>query len=210
MSQFVMEERFETIKRVLDNRTQYMALCAENTFHPHNASALIRHCDAFGVQDFHTIESLCDFRPSKNVVQGTVNWIDPYRHSRTSEAIDYFRANGYRVVATTPHDSETTPELFDIEGGKFALIFGTELQGVSDEMIESADEFLKIPMYGFIDSLNVSASAAIVLHVLAQRLHSSEVDWQLSDNEYARLLLDWTMKTVRKSEKILMRYEQRG
>lgn len=207
MSQFVTEERFAKMLRVAELRSRYLTVCMENTFHAHNASALVRHCDAFGVQDFHTVETLCKFSPSTDVVQGSDQWITFRRHQNTAAALESFRSDGYRIVATSPNVGDHTPESFDIEAGRFVLVFGTELQGISDEVMEGADEFIRIPMCGFIDSLNVSASAAILLHTLTERMRRSEVEWQLLEGERQAILLDWLMKAVRKSEKILVHFD---
>ena len=154
---FITDERAEVLSRTLDSRTRYMTICMENTYHAQNASALVRHCEAFGVQDIHTIEDRCKFNPNLNIVRGTDKWIDLHRHHSTAEAIEALRADGYRIVATTPHRGDSSPETFDVAKGKFALVFGTEDKGISDEVIEAADEFVRIPMCGMVESLNVSA-----------------------------------------------------
>ena len=164
---FMMPERMETLRSTVGMRTRYMTLLAENTFHPHNASALVRHCEAFGVQAMHTVETLCEFNPSSNIVRGTDKWVDIVRHESTAEALAALRGSGYRIVATTPHRESCTPETFDVARGPFALVFGTEHAGISDEVIAGADEFLRIPMCGMVESLNVSASAAILVYMLS-------------------------------------------
>lgn len=204
MAEFMTPERLETLRGVLAERTRYMTICMENTFHPQNASALVRHCDAFGVQDIHTIETLCRFKPNVNIVKGTDKWIHFHRHGNTTEALAALKADGYRIVATTPHEGgDTTPEQFDVTKGKFALVFGTEHEGISQEVIDSADEFIRIPMWGFVESLNVSASAAILIYMLSQKVREHTTGWQLPEEEQARILFEWTMKTVKDSERIL-------
>ena len=207
---FITDERAEVLSRTLDSRTRYMTICMENTYHAQNASALVRHCEAFGVQDIHTIEDRCKFNPNLNIVRGTDKWIDLHRHHSTTEAIEALRADGYRIVATTPHRGDSSPESFDVAKGKFALVFGTEDTGISDEVIESADEFVRIPMCGMVESLNVSASAAILIYMLAQRIREQVTGWQLSDAEQLRLLTRWTMSSVRDYEGILRKGEQSG
>ena len=164
MSQFLTEERVEVLRRTLASRTRYMTILTENTFHPQNASALVRHCEAFGLQDLHTVETRCKFNPNVNIVRGTDKWVDITRHESTEEAISTLKGAGYRLVATTPHRESCTPETFDVAKGPFCLVFGTEHAGVSDEIIEAADEYLRIPMCGMVESLNVSSSAAILIY----------------------------------------------
>ena len=182
----------------------------ENMFHPQNASAIMRHCEAFGVQQIHTVEDRCKFDPSVNIVRGTQKWVDVEHHDNTKEALAALKAEGYRIVATTPHRCSSTPETFDVTKGKFALVFGTEHAGISDEVIEAADEFLMIPMCGMVESLNVSASAAILIYMLSERIRQQTDNWQLSQAEALKLLTRWTMSSVRDYERILRRGEEEG
>lgn len=205
MTEFMLPERVDNFRKVLDDRTRYVTVCMENTFHPQNASALIRTCEAFGIQDIHTIEELCRFKPNVNIVKGTDKWVDTYRYTNTADALKALKANGYRIVATTPHRNDTTPVDFDVTAGKFALVFGTEHAGISDEVIAAADDFIQIPMWGFVESLNVSASAAILLYNLTERLRKSDAEWHLSDSEKLPLLFDWIMSSVRNSRNILLK-----
>lgn len=203
LAEFMLPERFQTMQRVVENRTRYMTVCAENTFHPQNASALVRHCEAFGVQELHAIEFLCGFQANLHIVRGTDKWVDIERHTSTSEALALLKGRGYRIVAATPHTDDHTPEDFDIAKGPFCLIFGTEKQGISPEVMAEADEFIKIPMYGFVESLNVSASAAILIQGLVERLHRSDAEWQLSEHEQWELLYRWCVESVKNAESIL-------
>ena len=206
MKGFLTEERIEVLRRTLNERTRYMTILTENTYHPQNASALIRHCEAFGVQDLHTVETVCKFNPNIDIVRGTDKWVDIIRHESTAEAIASLKAAGYRIVATTPHRDSCTPETFDVEKAPFCLVFGTEHTGVSDEIIEAADEYLRIPMCGMVESLNVSASAAILIYMLSQRIRlSQQIDWHLKDIEYQELMFRWVMSSARDAERVLER-----
>ncbi len=211
LTEFMTEERADVLERVLSMRTRYMTILTENTFHPQNASALVRHCEAFGVQDIHTVETLCKFNPNTHIVRGTDKWIDLKRHSSTTEAIAALRSEGYRIVATTPHRESCTPESFDVTRGRFALVFGTEHAGISDEVLTAADEYLRIPMCGLVESLNVSASAAILIYQLSTRMRTSACDWHLTDCEHAEILYRWMRESVRDADRILeRRFGDRG
>ena len=206
IQEFLTEERIDVLCRTVDQRTRYMTILTENTYHPQNASALIRHCEAFGVQDLHTVETVCKFNPNVDIVRGTDKWVDITRHASTTEAIASLKSEGYRIVATTPHRESCTPETFDVEKGKFCLVFGTEHAGVSDEIIESADEYLRIPMCGMVESLNVSASAAILIYMLSQRMRlCSAIDWQLDKRDRIDVLFRWIMSSARDAERVLER-----
>ena len=205
LSSFLLESRIDTLNRALDMRTEYLTVMTENMFHAQNASAIVRHCEAFGVQNIHTVEDLCPFLPTLNIALGTDKWIDVKRHATTADAIKDLRKEGYRIIATTPHHKSCTPETFDVKRGKFALVFGTEKTGVSEEIMAEADEFLQIPMCGMVDSLNVSASAAILIYMLSQRMRLECDNWHLSDEKRARTLYDWYRYAVRDSEALLER-----
>ncbi len=205
LAEFMTAERVETLVGTLSRRTYQMTILSENTFHSQNASALMRHCEAFGVQRMHAIEELCDFKTYTDIVRGTDKWVDLERYTNTTDAIAQLKSEGYRIVATTPHQHDTTPETFDVGAGKFALVFGTEHAGISQEIIDAADEFLMIPMCGMVESLNVSASAAILIYMLSERLRATTEGWELSDLESAEVLYRWMQGSVRESEKVLRR-----
>lgn len=195
---FMTEQRFQTISRTLDMRTGYMTVCMENTFHPQNASAIVRTCEAFGIQDIYTIETICKFNPNLHIVRGTDKWIDIHRNRSANEAIAALRGGGYRIMATTPHQQDCTPETFDVDAGPFALVFGTEHAGISEEIVAAADGFIRIPMCGFVESLNVSASAAIVLYTLSERLRRSKTtDWKIDEGRKAELRFRWMVESLK-------------
>ena len=210
LTKFITDERREVLQRTVDSRTHYMRILTENMFHPQNASAIMRHCEAFGIQQIHTVEDRCKFDPSVNIVRGTQKWVDVEHHDTTAEALATLKAEGYRIVATTPHRCSATPETFDVTKGKFTLVFGTEHAGISDEVIAAADDFLMIPMCGMVESLNVSASAAILIYMLSERIRQTVDGWQLSEEQKLKLLTRWTMSSVRDYERILRRAEEDG
>lgn len=205
LAEFMMPERCEVLRRTLCGRTRYMTVLAENMFHGQNAAALIRHCEAFGVQDMHTIETLCPFEPNPDIVRGTDQWVDIHRHTSTAGALAALRGAGYRIVATTPHREDVTPETFDVGRGPFALVFGTEHAGISDEVIAGADEFLRIPMCGMVESLNVSASAAILIYMLSERVRMTVDHWRMTEAEQAEVLYRWMCSSVKDAAGILKR-----
>ncbi len=205
LASFMTGERFELFRRTVAARTDYLTLLTENTFHPHNAAALIRHAEAFGLLRLHTVETRCPFDPSRNISRGSDRWIELVRHASTAEALAALKGEGYRLVATTPHRESCTPETFDVARGPFVLLFGTEHAGISDEALAAADEYLRIPMCGLVASLNVSASAAILLYQLSRRVREQVPDWRLSEERQRRLLYDWVRRSVRDADRILER-----
>ena len=205
LSQFILPERCETLSRTVSNRTKYMTLVAENMFHPQNASALVRHCEAFGVQTLHTVQTFCRFNPNVDIVRGTDKWIDMYHHTSTAEALQHLKGEGYRIIATSPHYQSCTPESFDVTKGKFAIVMGTEKTGISDEVMAAADEFLKIPMCGMVESLNVSACAAIIIYMLSERMRHEVNGWQMTEAEQITTLYHWMIHSVKDARPLLER-----
>ena len=200
---FMTPERFEVLRRTVAMRTDYMTVLAENMYHGQNAAALIRHCEAFGLQELHTIETLCPFEPNPDIARGTDRWVDVRRHASTGEALAALKRDGYRIVATTPHRQDVTPETFDVGRGPFTLVFGTEHAGISEEVIASADEFLRIPMCGMVESLNVSASAAILIYMLSERVRLTTPGWRMTCERQQEVLLRWMCRSVKDAPQIL-------
>jgi tRNA (guanosine-2'-O-)-methyltransferase len=211
LSEFVTEQRNKQFDKVLNFRSRYIAIALEDIYQPHNASAVLRTCDCFGVQDVHIIENNNRFNIEEGVAMGSSKWLSLKQYNKSSNntitAIEQLKSEGYRIVATTLHEKETDLENFDISNGKFALFFGTELTGLSADVIQNADEFLKIPMYGFTESFNISVSAAIILHHLTSQLRNSEIAWSLSEEEKEDLKIEWLKKTIKSHELIVKRFE---
>ena len=208
LGKLVTEKRFDLFKSVLDDRTKYLTIAIEDIYQSHNASAVLRSCDCFGIQDVHIIEDKNKFMPNSEIAMGSSKWLSLNKYhgeNSTINAITNLRENGYRIVATTPHTNDINLEEFDITKGKTALFFGTELNGLTKQMLDNADEYLKIPMYGFTESFNISVSAAITLHHLRHKLNNSDIKWQLSTDEKDEILLNWLKKSIKKSDMIIER-----
>lgn len=206
LSQFISPERLETFHKVLEKRTRYITVVLEDIYQSQNASAVLRSCDCLGVQDVHIIENKNKFQLNPDVVLGSAKWLSLSKHNseenNTSAAIAKLRADGYRIVATSPHRNDTDLDDMDLPKGKIALLFGTEMRGLTDNALEQADEYLKIPIVGFTESFNISVSAAIILYQLTQKLRDSEIPWELSEIERDQLLLEWLRITIKKPELI--------
>ena len=205
LSQFVTDERFRLFHRILEDRTRYLTIVLEDIYQPQNASAVLRSADCFGIQDIHIVENRNTFTVDKEVSMGASKWVSiiPYTQYKNNslKAIKHLKAEGYRIVATSPHINDVKLEDFDLHKGKTALVFGTELTGITETIKKEADEFLKIPMYGFTESFNISVSAAIIMHHLALRMKTEPgIDWKLNEEEKDKVLLQWMRKTIKQSE----------
>lgn len=201
---FISDSKKELMERVLAQRTRYITVVLEDIFQPHNASAIIRTCDCFGVQDLHIIENRNAYILNPNVTQGSSKWIDLIRYKRektsnTEACYQQLRDQGYRIYATTPHTDGLDLQDLPIDS-KMALVFGTELQGLSDTALVNADARVRIPMYGFTESFNISVCAALCLHTVMNKLRQSDLAWGLNDSEKADIRLSWYRKSVRNAD----------
>lgn len=201
LSKHITEKRFSLFQKVIQNRTRYLTVVLEDIYQSHNASAVLRTCDCFGIQDVHVVENYNKFDVNPNVSLGASKWLSLKHYNsnenNTLQAINALKEKGYRIIATTLHDNNVSLEDFNLYDGKSAIVFGTELKGISDVVKENADVFLKIPMYGFTESFNISVSAAITLHHLTLKLRSSEVDWCLNEDEREALILEWLKTSIK-------------
>ncbi|MGB5428309.1 TrmH family RNA methyltransferase [Eudoraea sp.] len=204
---YITPERLKRFNDVLSERTNYITVAIEDVFQMHNASAVIRSCDVFGIQKAHIIEDRFGQRLDKNIAMGAQKWVDIERYTTVEPCIRKLRGDGYKIIATTPNSDSTLLEDFKLED-KVALFFGTEKEGLSAEVIEQADGTLKIPMSGFSESLNISVSAAIILYNLTQQLKISKLPWRLSEGEILEKRLDWTKKSIKSIDKIIERYRK--
>lgn len=207
LKSFVTDQRLKRFDEVIKFRTRYLTVVLENIFQPHNISAVLRTCDLFGVQNVNIIENFNQYIVNEDIALGSNKWLTLIKHDSLIEnslkAINLLKKDGYRIIATTPHTNDVTLNDFDITKGKFALIFGSELPGISDVVKQNADEFIKIPMFGFTESFNISVSAAITLYDITERLRKSKIDWKLTEAEKNDIYLDWLKKTVKDAEKII-------
>ncbi|AVM55005.1 RNA methyltransferase [Capnocytophaga sp. oral taxon 864] len=207
LEHFITEERKERFLQVISARTNHFTVAMEDVFQMHNTSAVVRTCEVFGVQQAHSIEGRFGKRLDAKIAMGAQKWVDVFRYNDTQSCIDALRTQGYQIVATTPHKDAYFLNDFDISK-KSAFFFGTEKEGLSEQVLSQADTYLKIPMVGFTESLNISVAVAIVLQQLTDKLRRSQVAWQLTDEERLNTLINWTKKSIRNVKDVLKRYEE--
>ncbi|WP_405246243.1 TrmH family RNA methyltransferase [Cellulophaga sp. Asnod2-G02] len=207
LEEFISEERKERFLQILEERTYKITVAIEDVFQMHNTSAVVRSCDIFGIQSAHLIERKYGDQLDEQIAMGAQKWVDIHRYESTSMCIDALKKEGYKIIATTPHNDSCLLDDFEFDG-KIALFFGTEKKGLSDEVLEKADGFLKIPMVGFTESLNISVSAAIILQSLTTKLKKERNDWQLSDDEKILKQIDWAKKSIKSIDGVLSRYSE--
>ena len=211
LENFASERRVEIFDKVLSDRTKYISVVLEDIFQPHNASAVLRTCDCLGVQEVNIIENRNEYNVNPDVALGSDKWLTLVKYkgegNNTYEAYKDLRSRGYRIVATSLHEKEAVSlDKFDLAKGPVALVFGTEMRGLSKQAVEEADEYLKIPMYGFTESYNISVSAAIIIYELVAILRKSTISWQMSDEEKISVKLNWLRNSIKKSELLEKKY----
>ena len=206
LEDFISKERKERFLEVLEERTKFLTVAIEDVYQMHNTSAVLRSCEIFGIQDAYVIEARNQKVLDKNIAMGAEKWVDVHSYSSTSSCIQTLKDKGYQIIATTPHKNDSLLHDFIIDQ-KTALFFGTEKDGLSDEVLSKADGFLKIPMSGFTESFNISVSAAIILQHLSIQLKKSDLNWRLTEDEKLDKRLDWTQKSIKSFEDILERYK---
>ncbi len=211
LASYLTPNRQALFNSVLQQRTRYLTVVLEDIFQPQNASAVLRTCDCFGIQDVHIVENRNDFEVDREVAMGASKWLSLKKYNQLEqnslEAIRQLKADGYRIVATSPHINDQELHNFDMSKGKAALVFGSELPGISEIIKDEADEFLKIPMYGFTESFNISVSAAIILHHLTLKMkQDAAIEWNLSQEEQQEIKLEWIRRSIKRSELIEQRF----
>ncbi|MEQ8351697.1 MAG: RNA methyltransferase [Leptospiraceae bacterium] len=215
LEEFLTEARRNRIQEILKWRTRHITVVLEDLIDPHNASACLRSAEACGLQDVHIIENRHAFQVKTGVSMGSAHWLTLHQYqsgslnssstqsgssfSATRECFQTLRNKGYTILATSPHESSIS--LPDVSLGKpVAVVFGSEKDGISPVAREEADHCLRIPMYGFTESFNISVCAAISLYDLSSRLRNSRVDWQLSSEEALELRLHWARHSLKRSD----------
>ena len=206
LTQFVTQSRWEKIRAVLQQRTRYVTVILEDIYQPHNASAVLRSSDSFGVQDVHIVENKNIFTITQGVSVGSDRWLTLYRYNQrginnTKDCLDKLKNQGYTIAATTPHEQQITIEKLPINT-KLALMFGSEISGLSEYAQQNADISVKIPMMGFSESFNISVSAALCLYDVMTRLRKQHHNWELTEVEKLELELNWLRKSIKGGELI--------
>lgn len=205
LESFLSNNRRQRFVNVLQQRTKHFTVATEDVYQLHNTSAVIRSCDVFGIQEIHVVEEKNSKTIDREIAMGAQKWVDVNRFNSVKDCIANLKASGYQIVATTPHEKDSVLHDFDVTK-KSCFFFGRETEGLTQEVIDEADCFLKIPMVGFTESLNISVSAAIILQHVTYKLRQTNIHWQLTAQEYNEKRLDWVKKTIKSYDDIVARY----
>ncbi len=213
LATFATDHRNALIERFGRERTRYVTVVLEDIFQPHNASAAIRSCECFGVQDIHIIENRFAYRINPDVIMGAGKWVNLIRYkdpdsNNTTRCLETLKSKGYRLAATVP-DKDALPLAQTPLDQKIALMFGTEEEGLSHEALDWADLRITIPMSGFTQSFNLSVSVSLCLYDVCARLRAGNEDWRLSSQQRLDVELDWLLGSVKNADLICRRFLKR-
>ena len=205
LESFLTDKRRQRFDEVLSQRTKHFTVATEDVYQLHNTSAVMRSCEVFGIQELNVIEERNTKKIDREIALGAQKWVDLKRYKSVKNCITELRKNGYQIVATTPHLNNALLADFDVTQ-KSCIFFGRETEGLSNEVMEEADQFIKIPMVGFTESLNISVSAAIILQHLTSKLRQTDIIWNLTQEEKNQKKMDWIKKTIHSFDEIVERF----
>lgn len=205
LSPRVSEERRALFERVLEERTEQAVVVIEGMVDMGNVGAVMRSADGFGFQTVHTIDTAGTYKRSKRTTQGTDKWIDRIRWEDSVSCVGALRADGFTVIATDLAPGSRPITELDLSG-QVAIVFGNELDGISNEMRGLVDERMVIPMSGFAESFNISVAAALTLaEVRRQRIEAHGRSGDLDADRRDVIRAVWHLKSVRESRLIIER-----
>jgi tRNA (guanosine-2'-O-)-methyltransferase len=207
LENMLTDARKQKFLDVLANRTNHFTVAVEDVFQLHNTSAVMRSCEVFGIQNLHVVEQKFGKQIDAEIAMGAQKWVDINRYDDIESCLQQLKNKDYQIIATSPHENDFLLDDFDLNQ-KSALFFGTEKEGLSEKVLQQADGFLKIPMVGFTESLNISVSVAIILQNLTSRLRKLDINWHLSHDEVMEKRLVWAKNSIKDIKRIEERYFQ--
>ncbi|MCK9612831.1 MAG: RNA methyltransferase [Bacteroidales bacterium] len=212
LSSFLTEARMERFNEIIRERTRHVCVVLEDIYQPHNASAVLRSCDCFGIQDVHIIENKNKYEVNPDVALGSSKWLTLIKYNQaannTKDCIAKLKESGYNIAATSPHKNDYLIEELPLNN-KIALFFGTEKDGLSEDVLDNADLFVKIPIFGFTESFNISVSVALCLYSITSRLRKSNIKWHLNEEEITNIKIQWIKNTLKNPELLMREFEKK-
>lgn len=201
LESFVTSERLSKINRIIEDRTRHLTVVLEDVYQLHNSSAVLRTCEVFGIQDLHIIEQKFGKKIEKEIALGAQKWTTIHRYNASSHAVQTLKEKGYKIAATLPSENALGFRELPLHE-PIALFFGTERKGITDFVAKNADYQIRIPMFGFTDSLNISVSAGILIQSLYEKLRNSNVQWRLTPMEAFELKTFWLEQSIKQIDSV--------
>lgn len=208
LKQFLTDERLSKIEHFSQESSDFVLPVMEDVYQFRNAAAIVRSVEACGFHHVVALEEENVFNPNLKVTKGAETWVKVEKMPNNLDSLKEIKNSGYKILAVSPENNATMLPDYEVKE-PIALVFGTELEGVSDEILDFADETLAIPMYGFTKSFNVSVAAAICMYELKQKLMKSGIDYKLSEEKLLEMKIRWTVNSIRSGEELLERFLNR-
>ncbi len=210
LSEHLTDRKKILFDEIVRNRTRYITLVMEDLYQAQNTSAIQRSAESWGIQDIHVIENAHTFAHHRRIARGAYDWLTMHRYNKTQnnteDCFEALRAKGYQIAVTALHAE--TISLYDLDlSRKTAVVMGTELTGASQVAMEKADVYIKIPTYGFTESLNVSAASSVIMSYLVERMRREDRPWRLTEEEQLDLKIQWAKNSIYWSKYIVEMYE---
>lgn len=210
LESFISERRLNRLKEVLEKRTNHITIVLEDVYQSHNFSAVLRSADIFGIQSVNFIENKNSYKVSEDVSMGSTQWLTLNRYQKhlnnTKECLQDLKNKGYKIVATSLHKKSISLDEVSLDK-PVALVFGTELTGITKDVEDMADEFITLPMYGFTESFNISVCAALCMYDLRKKLESLKKDFSLSDIEKTDIYIEWLKASIKKHDLVIKEFD---
>ena len=205
LQQFLTEERLRKIEHFAPESSDFILPVIEDIYQFRNAAAIVRSVEACGFHKVVALQEEYSFEPNLRVTKGADTWVEVEKLPRNMESFQQIKDRGYKMVAVSLENNAKMLPDYEITE-PMALVFGTEMEGVSQEILDFADETLAIPMHGFTRSFNVSVAASICMHELKQKLIKSGVDYKLDDEKLLKMKIRWAVNSIRSGEQIFQKY----
>ncbi len=206
MFQFLTDEKIRRFNDVINKRTRHITVVLEDVYQAQNTNAVLRSCECFGVQDIHLIQNKYEFEIVQDISLGSAKWLNIEQYNEegnnTLACFNRLKEQGYQIICASPHDNDVDLQEINIDT-KTAFVIGSELEGLSDDAKNNCDGFMKVPMAGFTESLNLSNCSAVIVQNLTSRLWKSNIQWQLSEDEKTAILIEWCFEVTGRKELLL-------
>lgn len=201
LKNFLTDERLSKIEHFAPESSDFILPVIEDIYQFRNAAAIVRSVEACGFHKVVALQEDNNFEPNLRVTKGADTWVEVERLPRNMESFQNIKDRGYKMVAVSlEKNAKFLPEYEITE--PIALVFGTEMQGVTEEILDFADETLAIPMYGFTRSFNVSVAASICMYELKQKLIKSNIDYKLNEEKRLQMKIRWAVNSIKSGQQI--------
>lgn len=205
LKQFLTEERLRKIEYFSRESSDFVLPVVEDIYQFRNAPAIVRSVEACGFHKVVALQEEYSFEPNLRVTKGADTWVEVEKLPRNMESFQKIKDRGYKILAVSLENNATMLPDYQITE-PVALVFGTEMEGVSQEILDFADETLAIPMYGFTRSFNVSVAASICMYELKQKLIKSDLDYKLNEEKLMKMKIRWAVNSIRSGQEIFEKF----